>query len=269
MPHSNNTPAKEKIVAIVQARLGSSRLPGKVLLDVCGKPLLWHVMRRVMAAKLVDETILATADNEQNAPIVDFAKKYGFTCYAGSEIDLLDRFYQPCKAHGATIVVRITADCPLVDPAIIDKTIRYFLDSNGQIDYLYNNSAHTLPDGLDVEVFTMKTLETLWSTVAGEFEREWFTTVMRDNPKLWRHGAMTHDIHCRDTRWTVDYPEDIALIRRIFEALDNEKTVFSMYDILDFLKAHPEVNALNDAYKERTDAMAIAEAKAQAAGNRK
>lgn len=255
-----------KVVAIVQARMGSSRLPGKVLMDVGEKPLLWHVMRRVKAASLVDETVLATADNEENRPIVDFAKSYGLPCYAGSETDLLDRFYQPCKAHNADIVVRITADCPLVDPAIIDKTIDHFMANQDSVGYLYSNSAHDLPDGMDVEVFTMKTLETLWETVEGVFEREWFTTVMRDQPERWRHGVLEHGIRCRSARLTVDYPEDMELVRQVFAALDNDKTIFSLHDILAFLQAHPEVDAMNNAYKDRTDAMAIAEAKAAAGG---
>ena len=131
-----NTP---KVVAIVQARLGSTRLPEKVLADVCGKPMLWHVMRRVGAAKCLDKAILATVDNAINKPIVEFAKSYGFDCYAGSEIDLLDRFYQPCKSERANIVVRVTADCPLVDPIMIDDAVEKFIQQQGEIDYLYNN----------------------------------------------------------------------------------------------------------------------------------
>jgi glutamate-1-semialdehyde 2,1-aminomutase len=190
---------KLKVIAIIQARMGSARLPEKVLADVCGKPMLWHLMRRAEAAKLVDETIIATADNEQNKPIVDFAKKYGFSCYAGSEADLLDRFYQPCKKQGAELVVRLTADCPLVDPEIIDKTISDFMACG--LDYLYSISAYKLPAGLDVEVFTMKTLEALWREVRGDFEREWFTTVLRD-PARWRSGDMDHGINYSDARWT-------------------------------------------------------------------
>ncbi|MCB9989394.1 MAG: glycosyltransferase family protein [Rhodospirillales bacterium] len=259
-----NAPPQKKVIAIVQARLGSTRLSGKVLLDVCGKPLLWHVMRRVMASTMVDETILTTADNDINKPIVDFAAQYGFSCYAGSEIDLLDRFYQPCKTGNADIVVRITADCPLVDPVIIDNTIRYYIENQNEIDYVNCNSSHKLPDGLDTEVFSMETLESLWKNTKGTFEREWFTTNIFEHPDRWRLGNMNVDQDYSQTRWTVDYPEDMELIREIFAALDNPDTIFGMNDILQLLKERPELDSINDAHKYRTDAIAIEEARKEA-----
>ena len=262
----NISTQKPKVVAIVQARMGSARLSRKVLQDINGKPLLWHVMRRACAAKLVDEVILATAHNEENHPIADFAKQHGFQCYAGAEADLLDRFYQPCKQHKADIVVRITGDNPAVDPALIDRAVQYFIDHAADIDYVSTNRPHKLPHGLDVEVFSMALLETLWQEVKGDFEREWFVTVIWAQPERWRMGDMNlESVPDLDRhRWTVDFPADLALMRQIFAALDSPDRIFGYKDILALFAQRPELYDINESRHGAAPAAGIEEARNKA-----
>lgn len=237
-----------KTVIIVQGRLGSSRLPGKVLLDVEGKPMLWHLMRRAQAATLADEVLIATAENDENRPIVQFAEECGFACHAGSEIDLLDRYYHPCKERGADIVVRITADCPLADPAHIDRVIRYMKDNRDKIDYVAINKPHKLPIGMDVDAIDMRVLETMWQAMEDPFYREWFSAYIWDHPDKWRMGDLGLSETHKDYRLTVDYPEDLELIRAIFRELDTPGRIFSFEDILALLERKPDLLALNAAY---------------------
>jgi len=145
---------KMKIVAIIQARMSSTRLPGKVLMEICGKPLLWHVVNRVSHSKYISQIVIATSTNPKDDEIEKFAKKYKLKVFRGSENDCLDRYYKAAKKYKADVIVRITADCPLICPEIIDRVIAEFKKNNS--DYVSNSIIHTFPDGVYVEVFRLK-----------------------------------------------------------------------------------------------------------------
>ena len=145
-----------KVVAIVQARMSSTRLPGKVLADVAGHPILWHVVQRLRRARLLNQIVIATSENPADDAIAQFCEQDGILCYRGSEADVLDRYYKAASLHSADVVVRITADCPLIDPAVVDKVVHRFLDEGS--DDVTNNLRYTYPDGLDTEVFSFAAL---------------------------------------------------------------------------------------------------------------
>ncbi len=145
------------IVAVVQARMSSTRLPGKVLAEVAGHPMLWHVVHRLRRARLVNRIVVATSENPADDAIQQFCKQESIDCFRGSESDVLDRYYQAAQAFSADVVVRITADCPLIDSNIVDRVIQHFLDDD--LDYVSNALRYTYPDGLDVEVFSFAALE--------------------------------------------------------------------------------------------------------------
>lgn len=253
-----------RTVAIVQARMGSTRLPRKALLEIGGKPLIWHAMRRVKAAKTLDAVVLAVPDTEANRPLAEAARSFGFEVYEGSEEDLLDRFYQPCRARGAEAVVRICGDNPLVDPGLIDRAVTYFLGHRNEIDYVNTNRPHRLPHGLDAEVFSFDLLETLWREVTDPFGREWFSTVIWDRPERWRQGDMGLEAAPPGHRWTVDYPEDFALMEAIFAELGGTDRIFGYKDVLTLLERRPEIYAINEARRDVSVQTGIDEAKKKA-----
>lgn len=233
-----------KTVAIIQARMGSSRLPGKVLADVAGKPMLWHVVNRAGRARLVDEVVIATSDLVADKPIADFCQREGLACFRGSENDVLDRFFHASKAHGADVVVRITADCPLLDPGIVDKVISRFRE-DGQ-DYVTNVLNYTYPDGLDVEVFSATALERAWREARKASEREHVTPYLRASGRF-RIANVENEsgIGTERYRWTVDEPADLEFVREVFDAFA-EKPFFGMGDVLALLEQRPELLRLNN-----------------------
>ncbi|MBN1161430.1 MAG: glycosyltransferase family protein, partial [Dehalococcoidales bacterium] len=239
-----------KVIPIVQVRMGSTRLPGKALKEIAGKPMLWHIVNRLKHARLVSEVVIATSNKEGNEPIVKFAADNGIECYAGSEDDILDRFYQAVKKHNPDAVIRVTGDCPLVDPAIIDGMIRYYLNpKNGKprFDVICNYMPPTYPDGLDVDLISFKVWEKAWRKLKSPW-REWVPTYFFEHPERYRLGNMAYKEDLSHMRWTVDYPEDLDFVTRIYEKLYQEGEVFLMADILKLLAEHPELNEINKNY---------------------
>jgi len=237
-----------KVVAIVQARMGSSRLPGKVLKAILGNPTLWHLINRLQAAQLVDKIVIATSTNQQDKPIVEFAEENGIDCYAGSELDLVDRLYQTAREYGAEAMVRITGDCPLVDPLVVDRVTKCYLDGQDRLDYVSNISPRTYPDGLDTEVFSLSALERVWQEVKDPRVREGITENFLEHPEKYRLGNVAHDQDLSAMRWTVDYQDDLKFITEIYSRLYREDNIFLMEDILDLLKKNPELSEINRRY---------------------
>ena len=185
---------KNKVVAVIQARMGSRRLPGKVLAPILGKAMLWHIVNRLEYSRRINQIVIATTDKESEEPVRAMARQNNFPYYAGSEEDLVDRFYQAAKVFNADIIVRITADCPLVDPEITDNVINFFLSNRNDYDYVSNARPHaSFPHGLDVEVFSFLLLEQLWKEIGDPFLREWFTTVIFENPASYRIFCVKND----------------------------------------------------------------------------
>jgi glutamate-1-semialdehyde-2,1-aminomutase len=239
-----------KTVAIVQARMGSSRLPGKVLADIEGRPMLWRVAGRAGRARLVDEVVVATSDTPADDPVADFCRREGFACFRGSEGDVLDRFYRAAEAFGADVVVRLTADCPLIDPEVIDKVVGVY--EAGGYDYVANTLRSTYPDGLDVEVFSFEALARAWREAALETQREHVTPYIRASGNFRVGGVKNEaDLSRRRHRWTVDGPADLRFVREIYGRLGGDGN-FLMEDVLRLLAEHPELRqdgaVLNEGY---------------------
>ena len=170
-----------KIIAVVQARMNSKRLPGKVMLSIIGKPLVWHIYDRLKKSKLVSDVIVSTGNSEKNELLCKFLTDNNIPHFFGNETDLIDRLYQTAKHFNADIIVRVTGDCPLTDPKIMDNLISTFIDSPEKYDVVVNNQEYTFPHGLDVEVYSFQILERLWNEIKNPEFREWFTLYLKKN----------------------------------------------------------------------------------------
>ena len=236
-------------VAIVQARMSSTRLPGKVLRPLLGEPMLTHVMRRTSRAQRLDATVVATSTAPEDDAIAELAARQGWLCSRGSLEDLLDRYITAARAHHADVVVRITADCPLIDPSIIDATIAAF--AAGGCDYAATGlEPRTLPRGLDVEVMAIAALEKAWREDADPAWREHATPYLYRHPERFALCRVGSDEDHSGHRWTVDTPEDFELIRRIYEALGRDD--FSWRDVLALVSANPSWEDVNRQVVQKT-----------------
>ena len=234
--------ADRNIVAIVQARMGSTRLPGKVLADIAGRPMLWHVVKRVRQASTVRRVLVATSTAAGDDAVAAFCQAHEIECYRGSESDVLDRYYQAAKSLGAEIVVRITADCPLIDAEVIDEVVRVFLADS--CEYASNTLRATYPDGLDTEVFSFAALEKAWRQAQLASEREHVTPYLR-NSECFRVSSVEYRGESRagSLRWTVDEPCDLAFVRAVYEHF-NGRAHFGFHDILQILNEDPTMAKL-------------------------
>lgn len=231
------------IIAIIQARVGSTRLSGKVLKKIEGKTVLEHVIDRVKAAKNIDDIVVATTVKKEDLKIVKLCANLGISIFCGSEDDVLDRYYQSARLFKADHIVRITSDCPLIDFKIIDDiTDLYFKE---KIDYVSNTMPETFPDGEDVEVFGFKALKIAWKKAKMSSEREHVTPYLKNNPKIFRTVNFRCKIDLADKRWTIDEPEDFEFIKIIYKNLYPKDPLFGMDKILYFLIKHPEVEKIN------------------------
>jgi spore coat polysaccharide biosynthesis protein SpsF len=229
-------------VAIIQARTGSSRLPRKVLLPLLGAPMLTRVVRRVARAARVDATIVATTTASSDDAIVELAEREGWLVDRGSETDLLDRYVQVARTQAATTVVRITSDCPVIDPDLIDDVVAALDD--GQSDYASNSlEPRTYPRGLDVEAMTMAALEQAWREDDDPRSREHATPYIYRHPERFRLRRVAAPVDLSAHRWTVDTPEDYELIRRIYDRLGRDD--FSWRDVLAEIERQPALSDLN------------------------
>lgn len=231
-----------RTVAIIQARTGSTRLPGKVLLPLRSEPLLVHVVRRVARAASVHATVVATTTMADDDTIAELGTREGWLVERGSEMDLLGRYLQAARAHGAERVVRITSDCPLVDPDVIDEVVAA-LDAAGS-DYASNTlEPRTFPRGLDVEALTMAALEVADHEDHDPASREHATPYLYRHPERFRLSGVRWPVDLSQHRWTVDTPEDYELVRRIYDGLGRDD--FSWRDALAVVEKHPEWSELN------------------------
>lgn len=230
-----------KVVAIVQARMGSTRLPNKVLKPIMGKPMIELLLTRLARAKEIDEIVVATAEDSRNLPLIDAVSALGYRCYAGSENDVLDRYIQAAKMASAEVVVRITGDCPLIDAALVDEAIRRFKMAG--VDYLSNAAPPSYPDGLDTEVFTFAALERASRETDKAFDREHVTPYLREADKF-RNAAMQNDQDLSGLRWTVDEPADFDVVARVFEHFAPD-IHFTWQQVLDLQRTQPLLFAAN------------------------
>lgn len=241
-----------KIVTIVQARTGSSRLPGKVMLDLLGKPLLYRQIERISSAVLSGEVWVATTYLPQDNDIVALCKKEGIYCYRGSPEDLLDRHYRCGIAAKADAVVKIPSDCPLIDPKAINRVIEHYILNSNRYDFVSNLHPPTYPDGNDVEVISTNALEIAWLEANKQFHREHTTPFIWDNPQRFKIGNVEWESgldYSMSHRFTIDYPEDYRFIMAIYKELFDNNHCFSLEEILALLKEKPYIYKINEKYK--------------------
>jgi spore coat polysaccharide biosynthesis protein SpsF len=261
--------------------MASSRLPDKVLLDIHGRPMLVWVVERVCRANRVDQVVIATTDSAADDPVVDLCERYGYPVYRGSESDVLDRYYQAAGVYGADVVVRITADCPLIDPDLIDDSLEVF--TNEGLDFATNRLpppwGRTYPIGLDTEVFSKAALERAWGETDQSYQREhvtpyfyedvppehlhydearrrsypaadyWFQTAA--SPQGFNVALLHHHEDCGHQRWTVDTPQDLELVRQIVSR-HGGRDDFSWLDVLALVRREPALTEINAQIKHKT-----------------
>jgi len=234
-----------KIVAIIQARMGSTRLPGKVMKEILGKPVILWDLDRISLSKLIDEIVVAIPYEKENDVIADTIKEYNdkIVTTRGSEDDVLDRYYQAAVKTNADVVVRITSDCPLIDPVVMDQVIEQFLDND--CDYCSNLLIRTYPRGLDTEVFLFKALEEAWNEAKKDYEREHVTPYIIENPDKFKLLNVANDIDLSHLRWTLDTKEDFEFINVVYKRICPKKQLFLMDDVLELLDKEPELIDIN------------------------
>ena len=228
-----------RIVGIVQARMGSTRLPGKVMKPINGRPMIEILLTRLARATEIDDIVIATSDDARNNPLVDHVSTLGFHAFRGSENDVLDRFLQAAKGAKADIVVRITGDCPLVDPTLVNDAVRQFKAAN--VDYLSNVSPATYPDELDIEVFRMAALERAAIETDKRYDREHVTPYLRESGRF-SVASIRNAEDLSGLRWTVDKPEDFDLVANVF-AHFAPNLLFGWRDVLAFHRQRPDAFA--------------------------
>ncbi len=233
-----------KTAIIVQARMTSSRLPGKVLRSVLGKPLLEYQIERLRRVKGAQALVVATTTNATDDVICEFCTRLDLPVFRGSEEDVLGRYYQAAVITNADHIVRVTSDCPLIDPDVIDKVIALY-NAGERFDYVSNTIERSYPRGLDVEVFSMKALGEMHREAKRAHQREHVTPFIQDQQERYRVGQVHHELDLSSHRWTVDTIEDFELIRLILEALYPVTPRFGMQDVLDLCAKHPTWITLN------------------------
>ncbi|HSY39755.1 MAG TPA: glycosyltransferase family protein [Polyangia bacterium] len=240
---------RPKIVGIIQARTGSTRLPGKILLPILGRPVLSWMLERVAAARELDEVVVATTSLAEDEPIRALAADLGVLCLSGHPTDLLDRHLKVARARSADALVKIPSDCPLIDPRAIDLVVGHFRRNYPRLAFVSNLHPPTWPDGNDVEVLRVDVLEEAWCLATRTFQREHTTPFIWDQPERFALGNVSsptgHDFSATH-RLTLDYQGDFQLIAEVFTALYRPtRPAFSAEEIVAHLDAHPEVRALN------------------------
>lgn len=236
-------------LAIVQARLGSSRLPGKTLLPLGSTTVLGLLLERIKLSPEINQIVLAVPDTEDTEVFELIAKRAKVGFFRGSELDLLDRHYQAAKENRAEVILKIPSDCPLIDPQIISRGLGFFRKNSRHLDYMSNLHPQSYPDGNDVEIFSFDALEKSWREAGAPFQREHTTPYIWDNPQIFRIGNFLWETgwdFSKTYRYTLDYPADYEVIRAIYENLVSLKgAAFSVSEICTFLQDSPEVTSLN------------------------
>ena len=239
-----------KVVAIIQAHMGSTRLPGKVFKDLADEPMLACVVDRTRRAQTLDEVVVATTVQSADEAIVRLCAKRDWPCFRGSEEDVLDRYYQAAVAHQADVVVRITSDCPLIEPEIVDRVVREFLERQPEVDYACNTlPRRTFPRGLDTEVMRFDVLEQAWREDDNPAWREHVTPYIQRHPDLFHIYGVVNEVDYSHMRWTVDTPQDLAFVRRVYEHFGHDR--FSWREVLVVLEQYPAWLEINQDVQQK------------------
>jgi spore coat polysaccharide biosynthesis protein SpsF len=229
-----------KIVGIIQARMGSTRLPGKVLLPLAGEPMLARCVHRLLHARTLDQVVVATTMGPEDDAIVDLCRARGWPWFRGECDDVLDRYYHAAREFGAGVVVRVTSDCPLLEPSVVDRVVCALADADLASNVI---PRHTWPRGLDAEAVRMDALERAWREDRNPATREHVTLFIKRHCGCFRLVGVNHDEDLAELRWTVDTPEDYAFAARVYEHFGHDR--FSWSEVLTLVRMHPEIAELN------------------------
>ena len=237
-----------KVNAIIQARCGSTRLPGKIFMDIDGKPLLWHVVNRLTYADLIDDIVVATTTDYKDDMTEKWCNENNVKCYRGSEDDVLNRFYNAAVAFPCDVIVRVTADDPFKEPSIIDMIIKKLIDE--KLDLACNVLPPSFPEGLDCEVFTFDVIETMENATNDAYDREHVTPYIYNHPDKFKIENISSSRQLSDYRWTIDNQEDYDMVNAIYEKRKNENEgILLMDEILGILEENPEIASINSEVK--------------------
>ncbi|MDP1949160.1 MAG: glycosyltransferase family protein [Nitrospirota bacterium] len=240
-----------KFVATIEARMTSSRLPGKVLLPANGRPMLHHLVRRLRAAPSIDEIVLATTTNTADEPLVQFAKAEGVRVFRGSEDDVMGRVVGAAESASAAVVVEITGDCPIIDPDLVEQTIRMF--KRHKVAYVANSCISSYPDGMDTQVFSLETLKQSAAMTQDPLDREHVSRHIVNHPELFPHLYLIAppSLHWPGLGLTLDEPADYELLKKIIEHFGETNPLFSCLDVIRLLRAHPDWLDINSMVQRK------------------
>jgi spore coat polysaccharide biosynthesis protein SpsF len=240
-----------KVVCIVQARVGSTRLPGKVLKKIYDKTVLQHDIERLQRVENISKLVIATTESKQDNQIIDECTRLNVKYFRGSEQNVLSRYYFAAKENNADVVVRATSDCPLIDPQTTEKIIDFYLKHQDIYDYVSNTIDRTYPRGLDTEVFSFQALEKAFFSASKEYEREHVTPYIYQHPEEFKIFQYKNDKDYSDYRWTLDTEEDLKVIELIYEGLYFKNEAFDFDDILQFIEKNPYIIEINKAITQK------------------
>ena len=231
--------------------MGSTRLPGKVMLPLAGKPLIIRMQERISLSRYAGEIVIAITDDESDDQLFKLCKQNNLNIFRGHSLDLLDRHYKAAKEYNAELVIKIPSDCPLIDPEIIDKVIQYYISNRDKFDFVSNLHPPTYPDGNDVEIMSFKVLENAWINAKKDFEREHTTPYIWENPDKFRIGNLVWETgfdYSMTHRFTIDYKEDYEFLKKVYDELYEDNNRFGLKDILALLAKKPEIKKINEMY---------------------
>lgn len=240
-----------KVVIISQARMTSTRLPGKVLKKIFGKPLLQYQIERLRNLHNVSEFIVATTINDADDAIEELCHELSCPVFRGSEHDVLGRYYHAAKEHGADVIVRVTSDCPIIDKNVVSRVIDVYMKNSEKYDYVSNTLERTYPRGMDAEVFSFSVLEEAYHEGILDVEREHVTPFFYSRPNRYRLRNVSYLTNCSTHRWTVDTPEDFALIEKIIHYFSLNRPDFTLEDALELLEKHPDWKDINALVEQK------------------
>ncbi|MBP2033800.1 spore coat polysaccharide biosynthesis protein SpsF [Clostridium algifaecis] len=239
------------VVCIMQARTGSTRLPGKVLKKICSKTVLEHDIDRLKRVKNIDKIVIATTTLEKDNAIVEEAKRLDVAYFRGSEEDVLSRYYYAAKENNTDVVVRVTSDCPLIDSEVTEKTVQYYIDNRDKYDYVSNTYERTFPRGFDTEIFSFKLLERAFKETNKKIYREHVTTYFWKNPRIFKIGCYKSDVDYSKYRLTLDTEEDFKLIKTIYDNLYYKNECFGFKAIIELFKNNSELYDINKMIEQK------------------
>lgn len=243
--------ADNKIIGVIQARMNSKRLPGKVLSKICGKPLIYHIYERLEKISEISDIVIATTNRESDKPLRDFAKSKKIPYYAGKVNDITDRLYKTGKKFNGDIIVKINADCPLIDVKLVSDGLKKFCESKKKPDLVTNCVIETYPEGMQYGIFNFETISKIWTNVKNPFWREYIFRYIIENKSKFKVISMENSKNLSSMRWTVDYPEDLKFVKKVYEKLYSKNQFFSMNDVLEIIRKYPELEKINQKYSAK------------------